>query len=439
MSHWRCCCVSDCPIRGLSLVVGGLISNAGGAAIQNIAVWQDDGAGMMGWVPIQGLNGRVHALASVNGVLYAGGEFTASVTSGSIPGITLNRLARWDCDRWRPVGQGPGGGVNGTVHALKRRRRNSALPDSMYVAGDFTANSTGAPLQRHALYVPGSDTILPDFAAAPDRVVRAVGWRDFVGAAYEHIADVEAGRGLLGGDFTAPSANIARGDGAFATPTGNGANGRVHAALHTVTGPGVGSWREEAILGGFFTAVGGAACNRYGLFVDNGGGQFQRDPTVLGFTNGAVLAMHISPSRDQLFIGGSFTQREGGVAMLRVARSDFSGRVSPAAVGTGLGGEVDAICEYRGSIIAGGAFTTNGSGQAINRVAQLVGTSSWTQLGGTLFSDVSGVSGGPVLALCEHDFGAMSRRSAALGRIAQRLNRTLGGLRPSLRRERSGR
>lgn len=386
---------------------------------------------------MQGLNGTVHALASVGGVLYAGGEFTASIAEGSIPGILLNRLARWSCDRWLPVGTGAGGGVNGTVRVLKRRRNSSSLPDTLLIGGDFTASATGAPLARTAEFSTTSGAIAPStsFPAAPNGLVRALGWRDEVGPGLDN-PDVDVGQGIIGGDFTAPSARISTGAGAFSTLTGTGANGNCHAALHNVS-PSAPIYAERAWVGGFFTVAGGAACNRFGFFqTSSSGSTTWVNQGLLGFSNGGVFALYYSHSQNKLFIGGSFTQRQDGTLMLRIA-SSVDGQADPVAVGGGLtAGDVNAICEYRDQLIVAGSFLANSLGQARVRVAQLVG-SSWEQIGGTGFSDPLGLTGGPVQALAEHDFGAMSRSAAALERTAMNLNRRVGdGLRPSMRRGR---
>lgn len=395
-------------MTGNHLIVGGQISNAGGAAIDNVAAWGRDGSGVGRWVPMQGLNGRVHALASIDGVLYAGGEFTASVATGTIPALAINRLARWDCDRWRPVGAGFGGGVNGTVHALKARRRSTpGMPSSLILAGDFTASATGLALPRQAVYSPQSGLITPNFQAAPDGLVRAIGWRDFAG--YFEAADPELGRGVLGGLFAAPSSNLCAGDGPFVGVLGNGANGQVYAAAHNFE-VGVGASTETVFIGGFFTVAGGAAAPRFGKFVSVGGGSFAKQP-IRGFLNGAVFALYWWGSRHSLVIAGSFTQREDAALMRRIAIS-ADGIQDPQAVGVGLSGDVNAVCEFEGSLVAGGVFTSNGSGSPMSRVAQLVNDVTWTQLGGTGSSDPLGVSGGPVLALAEHDFGSSARPAA---------------------------
>lgn len=400
------CCGGGCPISGVAVVAGGQFTNAGGTACNRVAAWQDDGMGSGAWIPLQGLNGTVFALASVGGRLYAGGSFTASIADGSIPGIALNRLARWNCDRWEKVGNGAGGGVNGTVTCLKRRRNSSSLPDTLLIGGDFTANSLGTPLSRTAEFstTSGAITSSSSFIASPNALVRTLGWRDDVGPGLDN-PDVDVGSGIIGGDFTLPSARISTGAGSFTTLAGSGANGNCLAALHDVT-PAAPLAEERAWVGGFFTVAGGAACNRFGYFKRTLGSGDYVNQGLLGFAGptSGVFALYYSNVQNKLFIGGSFTQRQDGVSMLRVA-SSVDGQANPVAVGGGLtGGDVNAFCEYRSDLIAAGTFLANNLGQARVRIAQFSG-GAWQQMGGTGFSDPLGLTGGPVQALCQHDFG----------------------------------
>ena len=61
-----------------------------------------------------GLSASVFALANANGVVYAGGAFTAIGASGPFAGARANGVAQWNGTVWSPVGVG----VAGTVYAL---------------------------------------------------------------------------------------------------------------------------------------------------------------------------------------------------------------------------------------------------------------------------------------------------------------------------------
>ncbi len=115
--------------EGSILYVGGMFIKAGGIEANNIAAW--DGTT---WSPLgTGITGTVLALVVIeNGAtvapgLYAGGDFT--VTGG----VAANNVARWDGASWSPLGAG----TNDVVQAL------AVFDDgitglALYVAGDFT-------------------------------------------------------------------------------------------------------------------------------------------------------------------------------------------------------------------------------------------------------------------------------------------------------------
>ncbi len=94
-------------------VLGGDFDNANGVPAGNIAaiklessypnLWVDH------WVSMgAGLNGPVHALVVYNGVLYAGGEFTASGSK------EMNNIAWWNGGNWNPLESG----CDGPVYSL---------------------------------------------------------------------------------------------------------------------------------------------------------------------------------------------------------------------------------------------------------------------------------------------------------------------------------
>jgi hypothetical protein len=146
------------------LVAGGLFSEIGGVAADNIAAWNGsrweplgsglpatagaavyslavhEGALVAGgrfgsisstvaqwdgatWTSKGTLSGIVLSLASANGVLFAGGSFLRAAAPQSLDGIV-----RWDGSGWSELGSG----TNQAVRAL------APLNGSLYMGGDFT-------------------------------------------------------------------------------------------------------------------------------------------------------------------------------------------------------------------------------------------------------------------------------------------------------------
>lgn len=144
-----------------TLYMGGTFTSASGTAdTGKIAAWSNGSWHSVG----SGLNGDVRAFAidDTRGLVYVGGSFTASGTTG------LTAIAAWDTSiqEWIPLQFSPvSDGVNGTVRAI-------ALDDSLvYLGGAFTnagGDSNGDHIARWTWDPPqGSNAV----AAAPgDRI-----------------------------------------------------------------------------------------------------------------------------------------------------------------------------------------------------------------------------------------------------------------------------
>jgi len=115
---------------GSVLIAGGSFETAGGVAVNHVARW--DGTQ---WSPLgSGLNGAVLALTVFDDrgpggrALYAGGVF-----AGGPPGI--DRVARWDGERWEPLGSG----VSDAVSSLFVFDDGLRSPPALCVGGFFAS------------------------------------------------------------------------------------------------------------------------------------------------------------------------------------------------------------------------------------------------------------------------------------------------------------
>src|SRR6266496_5486393 len=93
----------------------GLFLGAALAALGNDGIWDSR-------LHLPGIHGEVHAVATRDTDVYAGGEFT------SADGVIVNNIAHWNGTNWEPMG----GGVNGRVNAI------AVWGTDVIAAGTFT-------------------------------------------------------------------------------------------------------------------------------------------------------------------------------------------------------------------------------------------------------------------------------------------------------------
>lgn len=114
--------------KGQFLIAGGSFATAGGIQANNIARWDGQSWAALGG----GLSGWVFALGSFDDgqgdgpALFAGGLFTAAEK------VPVNYVAKWDGQRWSPLGDG----VNSLV--LSMTVFDDGSGPALYVAGTFT-------------------------------------------------------------------------------------------------------------------------------------------------------------------------------------------------------------------------------------------------------------------------------------------------------------
>ncbi len=347
------------------------------------------------WVPISddgrpGLDDSVHAMVvfddgSGSGpALYAGGFFTTA------DGMSAHHIARWDGDRWSPLGAG----VSGAVDALAVFDDGLGDGPALYAGGLF-ATAGGAPASRIARW--------------DGRTWSPVG--DGVSGSVSALCVFDDGSGsgpalYAGGAFTTaggvPALRIARWDGRDWSAVGGGMD--VDVSCLSVFDDGSGSG-PALYAGGAFTTAGGVSAHRIARW-DGSGWSALGGGMIGSFDGVGALAVYDdgSGAGPALYAGGRFTAA-GGVPANRIARWDGRGW---SALGSGMNDTVLALITFDvgdgagPALYAAGRFTSAG-GVAASRVARWDGD-AWSALGSgvpdrafalTPFDDGSG--SGPAL------------------------------------------
>ena len=324
--------------------VGGGFNQVGGVHTNCIARWRGGE-----WQPLRSGVGSQHYGSSVaevanatiwlpDGDLVAAGGFTEA------GGRPASRIARWDGERWYPLGAG----LDGAVEALAR-------DGAGYVyAGGVFSNAGGAPASRVARWDGAAWS--PLGAGCNGTVLSLLVLSD--------------GDLIAAGEFTTaggvPAARIARWDGTTWHPLGAGMNFAVHALAQLPNG--------DVVAGGVFTQAGGVACEYLARW----------DGTVwipiAGLTEPGyqsfVRALAID-ANGHLVVGALF-----GVGVKRWDGSAWH------YYGTGTNSTVSALAPLpNGDLIAGG---WHGLAPA-NRILRWNGT-AWTAFGEGASDEVLGMS-----------------------------------------------
>ncbi len=344
------------------LIVGGQFSQAGGVPVNGLARWTGNDWQVLA-NPFQS-SATVNALAVHQGELVAGG----SIVSAS---PAINHVARWNGSAWQalagPSGQGvaqdPGFGT--AVNALH------PTPAGLFVGGRF-ASAGGLPARNVARWDGAAWSAL------------GIG----VGGVTHQVHALQAQNGLLyvGGSFP--------GSGTVDSPRVIAWDGGQWLALSGPDGAGAGpdnvlslaSFDDEIHLGGLFSQAGGVLSPGIARWTGAGFARVS-DAPVNGLMGGRPQT--VSWYAGHLLVGGGFTEA-GSASSARIAAWDGT-----QWLGLGAGfsnGEVHAVVEFEGQLIAGGSFTFAPDpdappGRTVNRVARWDG-SAWQPmangLGGTV-------------------------------------------------------
>lgn len=352
-----------------------------------VARW--DGAG---WTPVGGtFTGDIHALASWNGALYAGGDFT------DMDGQPITGLARWDGVTWSPVGDAltyPGGTVK--VTAL------GAYGGYLVVAGDFqyagSVRADGLALWDGFAWttIPGRGMTAPRMTLAMEHQgdlwasgwfrraggLRAWGLARWDGHDWNAVATVAPPVSVCAvvddwlygiiedvDEDGIPYIQLYRRQEGPWEPVSGRFKGE--APYNDACVGCVAQYRDQLIVGGLFSTVDGAPCPNLAAQVGDtwsplGGG--------VGAQGGGVWALR--EFRGELIVAGGLLTVGDGVAAKNIAAWDGA-MWRPLA--QGVSDTAKTLVEYRGDLVVGGLFT-NAGGAPARQIARWDGA-AWHALG----------------------------------------------------------
>lgn len=265
---------------GGAIVVGGSFANIGGAALNNLALLNDDGTANSGFKPNP--NGVVNAtITQTDGKLVVGGAFT------SLAGATRNRIARFNTDGALDSAYNPD--ANGAVRTMAIQGDGKIL-----VGGEFTSLAGTSRNNVARLNLDGS----VDSSFSPTLASLSVN-----ALAVQADGKVVVVSNLSGVGGIISRLNTDGSIDASFTPT---SNSLVNSVVIQTDG--------KILLGGTFTAINGTTRNRIARLNANGTLDTTFDPDA----DDAVQAIALQ-SDGKPIIGGAFN-RVSGLPRVRVAR-----------------------------------------------------------------------------------------------------------------------
>ncbi len=375
------------------IYAGGSFTRAGSIFASNVARWDGDR-----WWPLgAGVNGEVRALLCMGSEVYAGGSFT---TAG---GQSASRIARWDGSAWHALGNG----MNDAVTVL------ASLGTDVYAAGDFsTAGGIASPSiarwngtqwsalgsgvngfvdcllgRSGVLYVGGTFTEAGGVSSNAVAAWNGTSWQAMAGLQGQRVVSLvwHDGALLAGRDGSEPFFNLARWDGS--------------------------QWQEDGPSLGMFGMFYSLISSGSKLWLTNG--QFVTEylpaaqswavVATLHSEHGFTSAQAIATTGGDLLIGGGFIRLAypaAGGGMINKHHQGVSrwngSQWSPLT--KQLNGPLTAITTTAGGMYVAGDFSTIG-GQVCNRISRWDG-SVWSAMGAGLDFEARSivVAGGEVYA-----------------------------------------
>ncbi len=263
----------DCMARfGQYLALGGKFT-LNGLSTGGVGIFDGQTVTPLG----SGMNTPVHALASFNGQLYAGGEFTIA------GGVSAIGIARWNGSAWAPLTSG----VNNHVDALAVYDDGSG--PALYIGGKFTA--AGGQTAPHIARWTGSAWSSIPGGNADGNIEALTVMGDGSGSAL-----------YLGGDFShigsVPASRVARfRNGAF-TALASDMDGTVR-ALSSIDPDGPGKSPALLVAAGTFTHI--DALQTANAAIWNG---HSWTPLQVGNTVYALAPFQAPGTRPAMYFGG---------------------------------------------------------------------------------------------------------------------------------------
>jgi len=304
--------------NGSDVWVGGLFNQAGDVFSKAIVKWDGSSWSALG----NGMNAYVYDIASNSSWVYAGGSFT-------IAGWTnANRIARWNGSDWYSLGSGVGTGYP-YAHASHAIAMNGS---TVYVGG-FFQTAGGNPANNIASWYASWSAL----GSGVNSSVKAIALNG---------SDV-----YVGGHFTQaggnPASYIARWDGSSWHPLGIGVSGG--SSIREVRAIAVSD--SNVYVGGSFTQAGGLPASNIACWVEQG---TAIDPTEDEETPG-ILAIP-----NPIATGANLSFQSSGLSPLTLSVYDTAGRlVRRQDLGTLPAGSHSHYWdgrEERGSLLASGVY-----------------------------------------------------------------------------------
>lgn len=275
--------VNAIAVSGGNVYAGGIFTNAGGVAVNNIARWNGTSWSALG----SGIPGTVNAIAVRGSDVFVGGNFTMSTPSG-----TAFNIARWDGFNWSSLP----GIFAGTI-------------------GNFFVNAIA--VQGNNLVVGGSffaANLNPGSASTNIAIYDGTDWQPMGGGVNSNVnAIVVVGTNVYaGGRFSSasgvPASRIARWNGSSWSPLGDGVLGSGNFSVSSLAVAGGGLYAS-----GNFTNAGSVSVSRVARW---GGSSWSALGSGLTRVSGSVTVNVLGARGNDLFAGGSIEYAGGKPSFL---------------------------------------------------------------------------------------------------------------------------